>query len=245
MRLTARWRAGFGCARTEPHNSPRAHPISLGRQSECRMLDVTNPQEAPAAAVIGPGVHSSPRAGPVPTRKELAARGFAVRRCLERGWTLWHLECLRYAVPRPLRTAAENPRFVTYRAAALYAPTLRATREHDARLEDLTRQLAAHLKADDPFEDGTRQQRAAELLALLAVTPDVFEPRLAPRYEVLVPIADIVVATFSFPSDDHREHVNARRAAAQVAGAYGDVTYTELVREGFRRDVGPQDGPWK
>lgn len=146
-----------------------------------------------------------------PTRKELSARGFAVRRLLEKSWPVWGVEC-RTAIQQ-LRTVAEAPRFVTFRAAALYALTLRGSRGQRDRLEDVVNQLDAHAKGQFALEEGYRKQLDAELLELLAALPDPFEPPQPPRYEVLTSIAETVVVAFSFPKDDIREQVKARRAA--------------------------------
>jgi hypothetical protein len=116
-----------------------------------------------------------------------------------------------------------QPRFVTYRAAALYALRL-GSREQWVRLEDVVKQLDAHAKGQCSLDEGYRQQLDAERDALLAVLADpLLQP---PRYEVLTPVAESLVASFSFPADEHQEQVEARRAAAQAASAWGAIRPT-------------------
>ena len=55
-----------------------------------------------------------------------------------------------HAIVKQLRAIAEAPRFVTFRAAALYAGGLRGSPEQYDRLEDVYNQLDAHAKGPMP-----------------------------------------------------------------------------------------------
>jgi len=178
-----------------------------------------------------------------PTKQQLAARGLSVRAHRESGWQIWRVEC--HSRIAQLRIVAHSARFVTFRAAALYGLSLRGSRSQYARLEAVVSQLEAHQPGHDTLDEGCRTRLHSELLQLLAAIPDSFEPVQAPRYEVLTPIAETLVASFSFPKEDYREQVNARRAAAQAASTWADVTHTYLVSEGARREVHPHEGPWQ
>jgi len=133
---------------------------------------------------------------------------------------------------------------VTFRAAALYAQNLGSRAQWD-RLEVVVNTLGAHAKGQCSLDEGARQLWNAELQALLAELPDPLALPQPPRYEVLTPVAETLVAAFSFTPDDHREQVKARRAAAQSASAWGDQTDTYLITGDVRRPVYPSEGPWQ